>query len=89
MEYDWQTTLPLELKNTCSQILAHGLSISELLPSLQLKDVAVFLSIAHCPCRNNLWSELLRGYMLIKDMNLKTLKILQHFSVGLKKCGTY
>lgn len=42
MESDWQTTLPLELKNTSSQVLAHGLNVSEMLPSLQLKDVGFF-----------------------------------------------
>lgn len=79
MESDWQMTLPLELKNTSSQVLSHGLSVSETLPSLQLKDVGVFSCHQHIvvPIGTASDQNYYMGYMLIKDMNLKTLKILQ------------
>lgn len=79
MESDWQTTLPLELKNTSSQVLAHGLSVSEMLPSLQLKDVGVFSCHQHIvvPVGTTFDQNYYTCYMLIKDMNLKTLKLLQ------------
>ena len=78
MESDWQTILPLELKNTSSQVLAHGLSVSEP-PSLQLKDVGVFSCYRHIviPVGTTSDQNYYPCYMLIKDMNLKTLKLLQ------------